>query len=127
MLPTPIPHMTNADEEGGRGGDLFLKVCNESFDGLSACGATDSVFVNSHVGDKGGSVAIDDEPPFSSIEFHRCTVANSSAGRAIGEDSRGEGGAFVVGKGATLLLANCTISNNNCGNKVCFMVSPGTV
>lgn len=112
-----MPHTVNG---GGQGADVSFKGCTQSFDGLSTCGANDTFFVNSHVGDKGGAVTIQTWTTPSYIEFTRCTVDNSSAGLAIEDDPQGEGGAFSVVEGATLVLTDCVIRNNHCGSKVCF-------
>lgn len=101
----------------GRGADLSFSGCTSSFDGLAACGANDTFFVNSHVGSKGGAVAIEDEGS-SYIEFHRCVVKNCSAGAPIEEEPHGQGGAFYVGRGATLALVDCNITDNRSGKKV---------
>lgn len=97
---------------------MSFKECTKSFDGLAACGVNDTLFVNSHVGNKGGAVAVEDVSASTYIELHRCTVENATAGIALEEDPQGEGGGFSVGQGATLVLANCTLRNNTCGKKV---------
>lgn len=58
----------------------------------------------------------------SEVEFHRCTVDRSSTGLATKDDPQGEGGAFSVGDGVTLLLSNCTLKNNYCGKKVMLIM-----
>lgn len=104
---------------------MSLSGCTRSFGGLAACGANDTVFVNSHAGVKGGAVAINpaDEP--STVEFHRCMMDNCSAGNTTEEESHGEGGVFSVGEGATLGLVDCTLKNNHCGDKVWVMSATG--
>lgn len=52
------------------------------------------------------------------MEFHGCTVDNSTTGEAIEDDPQGEGGAFSVATGTTLVLADCVLRNNYCGKKV---------
>lgn len=79
---------------------MSFLACGRSFDGLAACGANDTVFVNSRVAKKGGAVALSTGTlPSSLVEFHRCTVNGSSTGDAIKDDPQGEGGAFAVGGG----------------------------
>ena len=105
-------------DPAGEGGHLALSNCTGSFDGLTACGANDTMFYNGHAGNKGGAVVISgtDEP--LRVEFHRCTVHNSSAGGYVEDDPQGEGGVFSVGAGAILLVADCIIEDNYCGKKV---------
>lgn len=38
------------------------------------------------------------------------------------DDPQGEGGAFWVGFGATLVLSDCILKNNYCGKKVSIYV-----
>lgn len=98
---------------------MSFLACGRSFDGLAACGANDTVFVNSRVAKKGGAVALSTGTlPSSLVEFHRCTVNGSSTGDAIKDDPQGEGGAFAVGGGVTFLLSDCVLANNYCGKKV---------
>ena len=114
-----FPLWRHAEDEEGRGADVSFKECTKSFDGLAACGVNDTLFVNSHVGNKGGAVAIiEDDSASSYIELHRCTVENATAGTGLEEDPHGEGGGFSVGRGATLVLANCILRNNTSGRKV---------
>lgn len=100
---------------------MSISECHQSFDGLAACGVNDTAFVNSRVAKKGGAVALGSGDGLN-VEFHRCTVDNSSTGQAFDDDPQGEGGAFSVGKGLTFLLSNCTLKNNYCGKKVLFSV-----
>lgn len=78
----------------------------------------DTVFRNSRVAKKGGAVAIGSGDGRSEVEFHRCTVDNSSTGEAIKDDPQGEGGAFSVGGGVTLLMADSVVTRSYCGKKV---------
>lgn len=83
----------------------------------------DTTFRNNRVAKKGGAVAIGSGDGRSDVEFHRCTVDNSSTGKDIKDDPQGEGGGFSVGGGVTLLLSDCVVKNNHCGKKVaCFVV-----
>eukprot|EP00904_Undaria_pinnatifida_P010820 jgi/Undpi1/6869/HiC_scaffold_21.g09345.m1 len=109
----------DSEEPTGEGADLAFTACDRSFNSLRACDVNDTVFVNSRVAKKGGAVAISNGEELSSeVEFNRCTVDNSSTGGlAMMDDPQGEGGAFVVGDGVTLLLSNCTLKNNYCGKK----------
>ena len=111
-------NMSFTAEESGEGAALSFTTCVLSFDGLSRCGVNDTILVNSHVGKKGGAVAIGTGNATSYIEFHRCTVDNATAGRHIEDDPQGEGGAFIVGEALTLVLSHCVLKNNNCGSKV---------
>ena len=108
------------EEEIGEGAALSVTNCVLSFDGLSDCGANDTVFANSHVGRKGGTVVIGSGKGPSYLAFHRCTVTNSTAGAAIEDDPQGEGGGFPLAKGVTLLLSHCVLKDNSSGNKVNF-------
>lgn len=63
-------------------------------------------------------MAIDGGDKPTSIVLKQCTVINSTAGSAIEDDPQGEGGAVVVGAGATLVLEDCLVVNNTCGRKV---------
>ena len=79
----------------------------------------DTTFLNSRVAKKGGAVAISKgDEPSSVVNFHRCTIDNSVTGDAVEDDIQGEGGAFSVGDGVTLLLSSCTLTNNYSGKKV---------
>ena len=114
-----IPNIvTRTETEIGEGAALSFTTCALSFDGQSSCEVTDTIIANSHVGRKGGAVAIGSGNAPSHVEFHRCTVANSTTGRQIEDDPQGEGGAFSVGRGITLVLSDCTLKGNYCGNKV---------
>lgn len=107
----------NAGSRNGRGADVSLSGCTRSFDGLAACGANDTVLVNSHVGYRGGAVTVGGDGP-SYVELHRCTVDNSSAGFSSEEESQGAGGAISVGEGDTFRLVDSTLTNNHCVEKV---------
>lgn len=100
---------------------MAFTACTRSFDGLSACGVNDTRFFNNHVARQGGAVVVGSGLPTSHVEFHRCTVENSTAGMFIQDDPQGTGGAFAVGQRATLLLNGCLLVNNACGNKVCII------
>ena len=102
----------------GEGAALSLTNCVLSFDGLASCGANDTVFANSHAGRKGGTASIITDTGPSQVEFHRCTVINSTTGAEIEDDPQGDGGAFAVNQGVTLVLSDCVLHNNHCGNKV---------
>lgn len=54
----------------------------------------------------------------SHVEFHGCVVDNSTTGLDIEDDPQGEGGAFSVGTGTVLVLANSVLRHNYCGKKV---------
>lgn len=110
--------MSFTADEVGEGAALSFTTCVLSFDGLSSCGVNDTLFVDSHVGRKGGAVAIGTGDAPSYIEFHRCVVANTTTGRNIEDDPQGEGGVFAVGKALTLVLSDCVLKNSYCGNKV---------
>lgn len=78
------------------------------------------MFANSRVAKKGGAVAMGIGSGQSDVAFHRCTVDNSTTGLALKDDPQGEGGAFSVGGGVTLLLSDCILTNNYCGKKVLY-------
>ena len=120
--PPPPPPRSSfqpyAEDETGEGAGLSFEACHRSFDGLAACGVNDTAIRNSRVAKKGGAVAIGSGDGRSNVEFHRCTVDNSSTGEAIKDDPQGEGGAFSVGGGVTLLLADSVVKRSYCGKKV---------
>lgn len=99
---------------------MAVTACTKSFDGLAACGVNDTMFVNNHVARQGGAVVIGSGPPTSYVEFHRCTVENSTTGNFTAGNPQGTGGAFAVDQGATLVMNDCLLVNNACGNKVCM-------
>ena len=107
-----------AEVEIGEGAALSFTNCVVSFDGLSTCGVNDTIFSYNHAGRKGGAVVIASGSSPSHVEFHRCTVANTTTGSYIEDDPQGEGGAFAVGEGIWLLIDDCIVSNNFCGKKV---------
>lgn len=109
-----------ADEEIGEGAAIAFTVCSGSFDGLAECGVNDTIFFNNNVARKGGAVVIGSGPPTSYVEFQRCTVDNSTTGKLIEDDPQGEGGAFAVGQGSTVVLKDSLLVNNVCGKKVCI-------
>ena len=107
---------TDGVDPGGRKEirDLMIRMRDE--------GRT--VFVNSHVGHKGGSVSLSGGSNPWNVEFLGCSVEGSTAGLGdFKDDPQGEGGAFSVGEGVTLLLADCTLKGNSCGKKVCACLS----
>ena len=110
--------MPCTEDDIGEGAALSFTTCVLSFDGLSSCGVNDTVLAKSHVGEKGGAVAIGAGDAPSRIEFHRCTVANTTTGSHIEDDPQGEGGAFAVGTALTLVLSDCVLTHNYCGSKV---------
>ena len=114
---SPFLRAPNAESAVGRGADIAFKGCTQSFDGLTACGANDTVFENSHVGDKGGAVVIESGET-SRIVMNGCVVHNCSAGYPLEEDPQGDGGGFSVATGTTLILESCHLTNNHCGKKV---------
>ena len=79
----------------------------------------DTVFMNGYAGNKGGAVSIsDDDDDTWDLEFHRCWMENSSAGFGFEDNPQGEGGAFAVGEGVTLILSDCLFKGISCGKKV---------
>lgn len=112
------PALVYVEEPNGQGADLSFASCLGSFDGEAACGVNGTVFVNGHAGNMGGAVSLlgGDDPWH--VEFHRCKVASSSAGRGFEHDPQGQGGAFSVGVGVALLLSDCLFMDNTSGNKV---------
>lgn len=59
----------------------------------------------------------------SFLEFHRCTVVNGTTGKFYEDDPQGEGGAFVVGYGSTLVLDDSLVINSYAGKKVIVFIS----
>lgn len=116
----PFQHPVRAEEPKGQGGDLSFAECDRSVEGKAPCGVNDTVFVNGRTGAKGGSVSLSGSEDPSTVEFHRCSVENSSAGFDFKDDPQGEGGAFSVGEGVTLVLSDCLVEECSCGKKVRF-------
>ncbi|MEP4903852.1 MAG: hypothetical protein ABJX82_18785, partial [Paracoccaceae bacterium] len=94
--------------------------CVLSFDGHSSCDVNDTIIVNSRVGKKGGAVVIGSGNAPSHVEFHRCTVDNSTTGHYFKDDPQGQAGAFSMNRGITLVVSDCILKNNYCGYKVCL-------
>lgn len=116
---SPLARPQNdAEDELGEGAAISFTACTKSFDGLASCGVKDTMFFNNNVARKGGAVAIGSGLPASYVEFQRCTVYNSTTGKEIKDDPQGEGGAFAVGRGVTLVLKDCLLVDNVCGKKV---------
>ena len=113
------PHECTEDEVG-EAGALSISTCNLSFNGRWGCSVNDTVFTRSHVARKGAVVAVGSGQAPSLVEFHRCTVTNSTSGVFIKDDPQGEGGVFSVAPGNTILLSNSTFEQNRSGNKVYF-------
>lgn len=85
------------------------------------------MFANGYAGRKGGAVSLSSGDDPSTVAFHRCSVGNSSAGSKFEDDPQGEGGAFSVGDGVTLLLSDCILKGNASGKKVRFICTGVTV
>lgn len=100
---------------------MSISMCDLSFDGQDGCTVNDTVFAYNHVARKGGAVNIATGPWPSRVKFHRCTVANNTAGENIEDDPQGEGGVLNVAPGNWLLLADSLFEDNNAGNKVSWM------
>lgn len=92
--------------------------CIQSFDGLAPCSVNDTTFIGNGAAEQGGAVLIYSGESTSHVEFHRCTVDNSTTGGLIEDNSQEDGGAFSAGENTTLLLADCFITKNFAG-KVC--------
>ena len=107
-----------ADDPKGQGADLSLAECEGSFDGTAACVVNDTVFMKGYAGHTGGAVSLSGGDHSWDVEFHRCWVENSSAGFVYEDEPQGEGGAFAVGEGVTLLLTDCLLKGISCRNKV---------
>lgn len=116
------PRHECAEDPKGQGAHLSFDECLGSFDGVGPCQVNDTVFFNSHAGNKGGAVSLSGGDRPWTVEFHRCSVENSSVGLGIEDDPQGEGGAFSVGDGVTLILFGCLLKDNSCGKKVGFVV-----
>ena len=54
----------------------------------------------------------------SQVEFHRCSVDNNTAGEGFQDDPQGEGGAFALGGGTTIVISECLVVNNYAGDRV---------
>lgn len=99
-----------------------MAECAGSFDGEAPCQVNDTAFANGYAGSKGGSVSLSGGADSYTVDFHRCSVENSSVGFAFKDDPQGEGGGFSVGERVTLLLSDCVVKGNSCGKKVRFVV-----
>lgn len=83
----------------------------------------DTTFFGNTVAKKGGAITtVSGE---YTVELHRCVVSNNTAGletpggaEDLLDDPQGEGGAIVVGKKVTILLADCVCQHNWAGKKV---------
>lgn len=78
----------------------------------------DTVFAFNRAARKGGAVSIASGQWPSTVEFHGCTVANTTTGVNIEDDPQGEGGVMNVSPGNRVLLADSVFEDNYCGNKV---------
>lgn len=106
------------EDEVGEGAALSISTCDLSFDGQGGCSVNDTDFAYSHAGRKGGAVSIGSGQSPSHVEFHRCRVDKSTAGKYIEDDPQGDGGAFNLAAGTRLLLSDSAFIDNYCGNKV---------
>ena len=102
----------------GEGAAISFTECTHSFDSQSSCGVNDTTFIYNAVAKKGAAVAVGSGDAPSYIEFHRCVVDNSTTGWPFEDDPQGEGGAFSLGKGTTIVIEDCVVKNNYCGKKV---------
>ncbi|CAM9320502.1 unnamed protein product, partial [Sphacelaria rigidula] len=68
-----------------------------------------STFVLNHAAHAGGTAHVRNADDPSYVEFHDCVIVNSTAGEINVKDDQGEGGAFSVGEGSTLVLMNTTV------------------
>ena len=116
--------ISRPEEEIGEGAAFSSTSCSQSFDGLSACGVNDTTFIYNAAARKGGAVAIATNDATTYVEFHRCTIHNSTTGSPIEDDPQGEGGAFALGDNTTLVLEDCMVTNNYCGKKVGILFFP---
>ena len=78
----------------------------------------DTTFIYNAAARKGGAIAVGSGNGPSYIEFHRCLIHNSTTGWPIKDDPQGEGGGFALGRGTTLVLQDCVVTDNYCGKKV---------
>lgn len=79
----------------------------------------DTTFSDNSVASKGGAVIVASGEDHSNVEFRRCVFSNNTAGSgALLDDPQGEGGAIVVGKKCSVLLADCLAEKNWAGKKV---------
>jgi len=128
---TYSPHSHVAEDALGEGAAISFTECTHSFDNQSSCGVNDTILIYNAVANKGAAVAVGSGDAPSYIEFHRCVVDNSTTGWPFEDDPQGEGGAFSLGSGTTLVLEDCLITNNYAGKKVscdtftkCHCLSP---
>lgn len=103
----------------GKGGALFLGGCKRDFDGVEPCGVNASTFMLNYAANAGGTVHVGNVDGPSYAEFNDCVVANSTAGELDVEVDEGEGGAFSVDQGSTLVLVNTTVRGCAAARKVC--------
>lgn len=97
---------------------MSLSLCTHGYLEQGNCSVGDTAFLGSSAASKGGTVQISGDKGSSVVEFAGCLVVNSSAGMGFDDDPQGDGGAFSVGTGVTLILANSTVWGGTAGNKV---------
>lgn len=102
----------------GEGGALVLVSCQRDFYGTGPCVVNDSSFTVNHAAQSSGSVHVGTSDGPSYVELHDCAIQNSTAGNSSVEGDQGEGGAFGVGKGSTLVLVNTTVRECSAAKKV---------
>lgn len=105
----------------GEGGAISFSRCIYGFQNVGSCSVNTSTFMDNGAAAKGGAIQISGDTGASFVEFNRCLVSNNSAGTNIEDDPQGDGGAFSVGTGVSLLLEECVVQTSYAGNKVGIM------
>ena len=120
LLPLHQPKRASScsEDEVGEGGALSIATCNAPYHGLGGCSVNETFFAHNHVGRKGGAVVVGTGRSPSHVEFHNCTMVNSTAGMFIQDDPQGEGGVFNLARGTRLLLSDSVFKDNYSGSKV---------
>lgn len=110
-----------AEDYIGEGADLSLTACRAAFDDPTsgACYVNDSTFHNPFVAKKGATLHMGSGSGGSVVEVNRCLVINATCGVYIEDEPQGEGGAFSVGGGTTLIMQDTIVRNSTTGKKVC--------
>lgn len=103
----------------GEGGALVLVGCQRDFDGEGPCHVNGSIFTVNHAAKSSGTVQVGNSNGPSYVELYGCAILNGTAGNSSVEGDQGEGGAFGVGTGSTLVLVDTTVRGCSAAKKVC--------
>lgn len=104
------------EEPFGEGAAISFTDCNRSFDSQFSCSVNDMTFIYNTFAKKGRAVSVSSSSSY--IESHRCVVDNTTTGWPFEDDRQGEGSAFSLESGITVVMEDCVLKNNYCGRKV---------